>query len=380
MARDYYEILGVERSASQDDIKKAFRRVGKMYHPDVSDAPDAHAKFQEANEAYQVLSDPAKRRSYDQFGHAGVNFGAGGFTDFGGIEDIFEEFMGAFTGRGRATNNRRRARQGRDLRYDLNLSFEQAVFGDDIDIEVTRLELCEDCNGTGAEPGTQPATCPDCNGTGQVRQMRQTFLGSMVTVTDCPRCSGTGRIIDTPCKTCKGKSRVRHTRTLTVNIPAGVDDGTQIRLSGEGEPGEHDGPAGNLYVVLTVAQHAFFKRHGSDILLEINVNVSQAALGANILVPTVEGDEQIRIDPGMQTGSIIKIKSKGFPRLRPDGKSSGRGDQLCIVNLVVPNKLTAEQKALFEQLGRTLETQVVSTERDGRGSIFERVVNFFGGS
>lgn len=382
MPRDYYEILGVQRSATAEDIKKAFRRVGKMYHPDVSDDPDAHAKFQEANEAYQVLNDPTKRRAYDQFGHAGVNMGpGGGFNgDFSGFEDIFEEFMGAFTGRSR-TGNRRRARQGHDLRYDLKLTFEQAVFGDEIDIEVNRWEACEDCNGTGAETGTQATTCPDCNGSGQVRQMKQTFLGSMVTVADCPRCSGSGKIIETPCKTCKGKARIRRARTLSVNIPAGVDDGTQIRLSNEGEPGENGGPAGSLYVVLSVMPHAYFKRNNNDdILLEINVNIAQAALGATIVVPTVEGDEQIRIDAGTQTGNVIKIKNKGFPRLMQNGKSNGRGDQLCIVNVVVPAKLTSEQRSLFEQLGRTLDTQVVVSDKDERGSIFDRVVNFFGGN
>ncbi|HLA43432.1 MAG TPA: DnaJ domain-containing protein, partial [Aggregatilineales bacterium] len=220
MPRDYYEILGIDRSATREDIKKAFRRVGKQFHPDVSDDPAAHEKFQEANEAYQVLSDPQKRRAYDQFGHAGVNMGTGGFTDFtSGFEDIFEEFVGAFTGR--RTRSNRRARQGRDLRYDLKLSFEQAVFGDDIDIELTRWESCAPCEGSGAEPGTKPITCPECSGSGQIRQVRQTFIGSMVTVTDCPKCSGTGQIIETACHTCSGKGKVRETRTLTVNIPAG---------------------------------------------------------------------------------------------------------------------------------------------------------------
>lgn len=379
MPRDYYEILGVDRNANQAEIKKAFRKVAQRYHPDVSQDPDAQAKFQEANEAYQVLSDPERRHAYDRFGHAGVNFGSGGFTaaDFGSFEDIFEDLMGAFTGRTR-TSNRRRARQGRDLRYDLHLTFEQAVFGDDVEIEVTRWERCEDCNGSGAAPGTGPVTCEECNGTGQIRQMRQTFLGSMVTVSDCPRCGGSGQVIQTPCPTCKGKAKVRKTRKLLVNIPAGVDDGTQIRLSGEGEPGELGGPPGNLYVVLSVEPHPFFKRRGHDILVEINLNVAQAALGDTITVPTIDGEDKIKIDPGTQTGTIFTLKGKGFPRLRPDGKTSGRGDQLCIVNVVVPSKLTPEQRAHFEALRQSLHTDLIS--QGGTKGIFDRVVNFFSGN
>jgi molecular chaperone DnaJ len=379
MPRDYYEILGVERNASQEEIKRAFRQVGKKYHPDVSTEPDAQAKFQEANEAYQVLSDPDRRRSYDRFGHAGVNFGAGGFSDFaGGFEDIFEEFMGAFTGRARSGGARRRARQGRDLRYDLQLTFEQAVFGDDVEIDLSRWEICPECEGSGAEPGHDPITCPECNGSGQVRNMRQTFLGSMVTVSDCPRCGGKGQVIETPCHNCDGKARVRETRTLAVNIPPGVDDGTQIRLSGEGEPGELGGPPGNLYVVLSVEAHQFFKRRGYDILLEINVNVAQAALGENIVVPTVEGEQTIKVEPGTQTGQILKLKNMGFPKLRANGTNAGRGDQLCIVNVSIPTRLTPDQRALFENLRDTLDTEVIASADSGK-SILDRVVNFFSG-
>lgn len=382
MPRDYYEILGLDRSASADDVKKAFRRVGKQYHPDVSEDPQAQAKFQEANEAYQVLSDPKKRQMYDQFGHAGVNMGGsgGGYsTDFTGFEDIFDEFMNAFTGGRGRSGGRRRARQGRDLRYDLKLTFEQAVFGDSVEIELERWETCESCDGTKAEPGTQPMTCPECSGSGQIRQMRQTFLGSMVTVTDCPRCNGAGNIVETPCTTCDGRGQTRETRTLEVDIPAGVDDNTQIRYSGEGEPGNNGGPAGNLYVVMHVEPHAYFKRRGNDILLEINLNVAQAALGETVVVPTVDGDEKIKIEPGTQTGSIIKIKGKGFPRLRQNGTSSGRGDQLCIVNVVTPTKLTPDQRKLFEQLHQTLSTDLV-VDSDDKGGIFDRVVNFFSGN
>ncbi len=379
MPRDYYEILGLSRGASQEEIQKAFKKLARQYHPDVSDAPDAQQRMQEINEAYQVLKDSDRRRAYDQFGHAGVNMGAGGFSDFGSIEDIFEEFMGAFTGRSRG-GRRNRARQGRDLRYDLNLSFEQAVFGEELDIDITRLERCDTCQGSGAEPGTTPITCPECNGSGQIRQMRQTFLGSMVTVTDCPRCSGGGKIVETPCHTCSGKGRMRETRSLNVNIPAGVSDGTQIRLSGEGEPGENNGPPGNLYVVLTVAEHDYFKRNNHDILLEININIAQAALGDKVVVPTIDGEETIDIEPGTQTGAILRLKGKGVPKLRADGRTSGEGDQLCIVNVAVPKKLTPEQRELFEQLRGSLNTDLISVGGSKSGSIFDRVVNFFGGS
>lgn len=377
MPRDYYEILGVERRANDQEIKKAFRRLAQQYHPDVSDDPEAQTKFQEANEAYQILSDPEKRRAYDQFGHAGVNAGgfSGGFNA-ADISDIFEEFMGAFTGR-RGGSGRRRARQGRDLRYDLNLTFEQAIFGDDIDIEITRLETCEVCGGTGAEPGTEPTTCPTCNGTGQIRQMRQMFLGNMVVTSDCPTCGGSGQVIETPCHNCAGTGKVRNTTTLNISVPAGVDDGTQIRLSGEGEPGEMGGPPGNLYVVLHVREHEFFKRRGTDILLEKYINVAQATLGDVLSVPTVEGDEEINIEPGTQTGTIIKLKNKGVPKLRADGSVVGRGDQLVVVNVVIPTKLTPEQRELFEQLGHSLGTDV-KPPQTSKG-FFDRVANLFGG-
>lgn len=381
MPRDYYQVLGVDRSADDPAIKKAFRRLAQQYHPDVSKEAGAEDKFKEINEAYQVLSDPQKRRAYDQFGHAGVNGGGfnGGGAGFPGFEDIMEDFFSAFTGRQRTNtrNGGKRPRQGRDLRYDLRLTFEQAIFGADIDIEVPRMEHCDTCNGSGAEPGTAPITCPECNGAGQVRQMRQTFLGSMVTVADCPRCSGKGQIIENPCKTCKGKGKVRKTHKLTVNIPAGVDDGMQIRLTGEGEPGEMGGPAGNLYVAVTIEPHPYFKRRGNDILLNINVNVAQAALGDTIKVPTVDGEEKLKIDPGTQTGYTLTLKHKGAPKLQPSGKSAGRGDQIVIVNVNTPTKLTPEQRKLFEELGRSLGTEVVS-ESSSRG-FFERMANFFSG-
>lgn len=378
MPRDYYEILGLDRNASADDIKKAFRRLGKQYHPDVSTEANAQEVFQEINEAYQVLNDPQKRSAYDRFGHAGVKFDGGGFNSgFGNFEDIFEDLMGAFGARVR-TGGKRKARQGRDLRHDLRLTFEQAAFGEEMEIEVTRYESCPECNGTGAEAGSQPITCPDCNGAGQKRETKQTFLGYMTTVVECTRCKGEGKIVEKPCRHCSGRAKVRRTRRLTVNIPAGVDDGTQIRLTGEGEPGEFGGPPGNLWVAITLTEHAYFKRRESNVLLEINVNIAQATLGAKLTVPTLHGEQEIRIDPGTQTGTVITLREKGIPKLRPDGRSSGRGDQLCMVNVVIPTKLTAEQRQLFEELGKTLGTEIVGNSA-GK-NIFDRVVSFFGGN
>lgn len=382
MPRDYYEILGVPRNANKDDIKKAFRGLARRYHPDVSSETDAEARFKEINEAYTVLSDDNKRAAYDRFGHAGVNGGgAGGFSGgfsggFPGFEEIFEEFFGGFAG----TSRRRRngPTQGRDLRYDLTIDFNQSVFGAEVDIEIPRRETCEVCHGSGAAPGTTPRRCPDCNGTGQIRQVRQSFLGSMVNVTDCPRCHGTGEVVDTPCPECGGQRTVQKVRTLTVTIPAGVDDGTQIRLSGEGEPGQRGGPSGDLYVVLRVTPHEYFKRRESDIILEISINVAQAALGDAISVPTVDGEEEVVVPAGTQSGKVIRLRGKGVPKLRRDGTSAGRGDQLLVLTVEVPAKLTKEQRDLFEELGRTLGKEVIP-QKPGRGFL-DRVSDFFGGA
>ena len=343
MPRDYYDVLGVPRDASGDDIKRAFRRLARQYHPDVSSEPDAEDRFKEINEAYRVLSDDDKRAAYDRFGHAGVNGGPGGFGGFGGatgfpgFDEIFEEFFSGFGGASRR-RQRRGPMQGRDLRYDLTIDFNQAVFGAEIDIEVTRRDTCTVCKGNGAAPGTQPRRCPDCNGTGQLRQVRQTFLGSMVNIVDCGRCGGTGEVIDTPCKECAGTGAVQRARKLTVTIPPGVDDGTQIRLANEGEPGLRGGPPGDLYVVLTVTPHEFFKRRNSDIVLEVSINVAQAALGDAIAVPTVDGDEEIQVPAGTQSGKVIRMRGKGVPRLRRDGTTSGRGDQLLVLTVETPDR------------------------------------------
>jgi molecular chaperone DnaJ len=361
--RDYYEVLGVARGAGADEIKRSYRKLARQYHPDVNKSADAEAQFKELNEAYEVLSDEKKRAAYDRFGHAGVEgtAGAGGFTDFsgfGGLGDIFEEFFGFG---GARAGSRRTPRRGADLRYDMAITFEEAAFGLEREIEVARYETCPHCNGRGAEPGTTPLRCTTCNGTGEVRRVQQSILGSFVNVTTCPTCRGEGETISIPCTQCRGQKRVRVTRRLTVKVPPGVDTGTQIRLTGEGELGDYGGPSGNLYVVLEVKPHAFFRRREDDVVLEVHVNVAQAALGDEIGVPTLDGDEKIAIPAGTQTGRVIPIRGKGIPHLR----RQGRGDQLVVVQVTTPTQLTPDQRELFAKLAKTLGKEVIPQNEKG---------------
>jgi molecular chaperone DnaJ len=352
--RDYYEILGIERSASPEEVKKAYRGLARRYHPDVSDEPDAESRFKEINEAYQVLSDSEKRATYDRFGHVAPN---GGF-DFGFRDpfDIFEEMFGGLGGFG--ASRRRGPRRGADLRYDLSLIFEEAVFGCEKEIEVTRSEVCPHCGGQRSEPGTTPVRCSECNGTGQVRRVQRSILGSFVSMTNCPVCGGSGETISTPCTECAGEGAVRVHRKLSVTIPPGVDHGTQIRLAGEGELGQRGGPPGNLYVVLDVAAHSTFKRRHDDILVEMSINIAQAVLGAEISVPTLEGDEVISLEAGTQNGTVLRLRSKGVPHLR----KNGRGDELILIHVAIPTKLSREQKRLFKELANTLTPEEVRQE------------------
>jgi len=348
--RDYYDVLGLGRSASGDDIKRAYRKLARQYHPDVNKDAGAETRFKEINEAYEVLSDERKRAAYDRFGHAGAE---GGFaTDFGGFGDIFEEFFGGFGAR----PARQGPRRGADLRYDLTIDFVEAAFGVEKEIEVTRHELCARCRGSGAEPGTTPVRCATCNGAGEVRRMQQSILGSFVNVTTCPTCRGEGETVPIACIECRGSKYVRRARTITVKIPPGVDAGTQIRLAGEGEPGERGGPTGNLYVVLDIRPHPYFRRKDDDVVLEVALNVSQAALGDKVTIPTLDGDEVIDVPPGTQPGKVIRLRGKGIPHLR----RSGRGDQLVVVQVSIPTTLSAEQRRLFSDLSKTLGREVIA--------------------
>lgn len=369
--RDYYEVLGVPREADENTIKSAYRKLARQYHPDVNKSEDAEERFKEINEAYEILSDGDKRAAYDRFGHAATQggFGAGGSAQgFGGFGDIFEEFFGGFGG---ARSAQRGPARGNDLRYDLEITFEEAVFGVEKEIEVPRLESCPQCHGSGAEPGTSPIRCPQCNGTGEVRRAQQTILGQFVSVTTCPRCNGEREIVTTPCSQCRGQRRVRVTRKLVVSIPAGVDDGIRIRLAGEGEPGERGGPSGSLFVVLAVKPHRLFQRQETDILLELPVNIVQATLGAEIDVPTLEGPTKLSIPAGTQNGAVFKLRGKGVPILR----SSRRGDQLVVAHVVVPEKLNDKQRKLLKELGESLGLE--SLGKDNR-NLFEKLLDAVG--
>lgn len=369
--RDYYEVLEVDRNASPDDIKRAFRNLARKYHPDVNKSADAEERFKEINEAYAILSDEEKRAAYDRYGHAGVN-GMGGMPDFTNIDlsDILEGFFGGFGGAtGRASRNS--PRRGEDLGIKVQVNFEEAVFGVEKEIEITRDEVCSTCRGSRAEPGTSPTRCATCGGRGEVRQVRQTFLGSMVQVTTCPTCNGQGEVISSPCHTCRGRGLERKTTKKVVPIPAGVDSGTQIRLAGEGQPGINGGPNGNFYLEIQVKPHKYFRRRGDDILLDLSINIAQAALGAEVEVPTVDGKSKLNIPAGTQPGKVFTLRAKGVPHLR----GTGRGDQQILVTVETPTRLTAEQRKLMEQLAGTLGQEVIPQEK----GFIDKLKDVFGG-
>lgn len=381
MARDYYEVLGVSRTASKDEVKSAFRKLARQYHPDVNKEPGADAKFKEINEAYEILSDENKRARYDRFGHAGVQgaasggYGGAGFTatDFA---DIFDDFFSSFVGGRQQT--RRGPRAGGDIRVDVTIEFIEAALGvESKPIEFQRLETCDVCNGSGAEAGSVPTTCPECNGAGEVRRVTQSFLGSVVKVSVCPRCGGKGTIVTHPCRNCDGSGRRRRKVNMNVRIPAGVSEGLRIHHSGEGDVGELGAPAGDLYVIIHIKEHEYFKRRDNDIILDWSVNIAQAALGDKIVVPAIDGEIELTIPPGTQTGKVFRLRGRGVPRLRSDGSSAGRGDQLVYINVAVPTKLTARQRELFEQLAETFGKDI-QAQQNGRG-FFERVMDFING-
>ncbi len=347
--RDYYDVLGVSRDASTEDVKKAFRKLAFQYHPDRNRDDGASEKFKEVNEAYEVLSDENKRAAYDRFGHEGDPniFGRGfeGF-DFGGFGDIFDAFFGGAGGGAAA----RAPRRGEDLRANLKITFEEAALGCEKEVEITRTEVCDICHGTRAEPGSQPERCPSCDGTGQVRRVQRSLFGQFINTAICSQCQGEGQIIKEPCRECKGTGICKQKRRISVRIPAGIDHGNGIRLSGEGHAGSRGGSAGNLYVMVSVSRHDFFTREGEDVLYDLPVNFAEAALGTEVQVPTLYGDEKLKVPAGSQTDSVFKLKGKGIPHLHGGGK----GDQLVRLQVVTPESLTKEQKKLFEELARSL--------------------------
>ena len=363
--KDFYETLGVPKGASEDEIKKAYRKMARKHHPDLNkETQDAAAeKMKEVNEAYEILSDSSKRQQYDQFGHAAFDpsqgggqggFG-GGFSGggFGGFEDIFDMFGG---GRRRQPNG---PVVGDDLRYDLELTFEEAAFGTTKKINLPRMENCDTCHGSGAAAGTHPETCPNCQGSGQVQQPVNTPFGRMMNVASCPRCSGTGKIIPTPCSTCKGKGKVRKNRNLEVKVPAGTDDGLRLRMSGEGEAGTRGGPPGDLYIYLNVKPHSLFQRDGNDVWCEVPLTMVKAALGSEIEVPTLDGKVSLTIPEGTQTGKVFRLKEKGIPRLR----GTGRGDQYVRVKVIVPTKIDSKRRKLLEEFAELSGDHVSPEEK-----------------
>jgi molecular chaperone DnaJ len=346
--QDYYEVLGVPRNASDEEIRREFRKLAKLYHPDRNREPGAEEKFKEINEAYQVLSDPEKRSRYDRYGRVDVAEGFPDF-DFGGLGDIFESFFGGF-GSPFGRTAQRVPQRGDSLQSHLTLSFNEAVFGCSKEVEIQRIEFCPSCHGVGSEPGTNPETCPDCRGTGQVKRVQQSIFGRFTHITTCSRCGGSGTVISNPCSQCKGKGRIKVKRKVMVKIPAGVDDGQRLRLDGEGSAGLYGGPPGDLYVTFSVKPHISFHRDGSDILYELPINFAQAALGDEIRVPSLDGKVDLKIPPGTQNGKTFRFKGKGIPYI--NGK--GRGDLLVKVAIITPQHLDKNQRHLFEELAKVL--------------------------
>jgi molecular chaperone DnaJ len=340
--RDLYEVLGVGRDASDAEIKRAFRRLAQQWHPDVNQEDAADGRFKEINEAYQVLSDRQRRQAYDMFGTTGAP-GDGGYAGgFGNFSDIFDAFFG-----GTQTGQRRgHPLAGADLRYDLRITLQEAVHGVEKDIEFPVLGRCETCSGSGAKPGSEPVTCDQCGGRGEIRTTRRTMLGQMMNVSTCPKCQGEGRIITDPCETCKGDGRTERRRTLRVTIPPGIDEGHQIRLSNEGEVGPRGGQAGSLYVAVHVIPHPTLRREGTELAYDADVSIAQAALGTRIMVPTVDGEEEVEIKAGTQPGTEIRLRGRGVPHLR---RAASRGDLHVFVNVVVPAKLSKRQRELLAE-------------------------------
>jgi molecular chaperone DnaJ len=359
MARDYYDILGISRNADQDEIKRAYRRLARKYHPDVNKEPGAEDTFKEINRAYEVLSEAEIRARYDRFGEAGVGgAAAAGYQDFGdmgGFADIFESFFSGFSGGMGQGGRRRGPTRGDDLRLDLKLDFKEAIFGGEKEIKISHLETCGACSGSGAKPGTRPTTCGTCGGTGQVRRATRTPFGSFTQVSACPTCGGTGEVIEDRCDVCGGSGQTQETKKLKITVPAGVDNGTRLRVSGEGDAGLRGGPAGDLYVYLFVSEDATFKRDGINILSELRISYLQAILGCKLEIDTVDGPVELEVPVGTQPGTVLTLDNRGVPKL---GNPVSRGDHLITVRVEIPTRIKPEERELVEKLAEIRGEQV----------------------
>ena len=376
--RDYYEILGISRGASDEQIKKAFRKLALEFHPDRNKSEDAVEKFKEVNEAYQILTDSEKRANYDRFGHAGVYQngaqGFDGFDNFGGFGDIFDAFFGGGTNT-RSRSKANNVRRGGDLQYSVTVEFEEAVFGTEREQEVRRTEICSKCLGDCSEPGSQAVACPNCDGSGEIRRGSQSIFGQFVQVSACGKCRGEGKVISDPCTRCKGRGTEARKRKLAVSVPAGIESGTQIRLTSEGEPGTNGGPPGDLYVSVRIKPHKLFRRDGYDIAHPQIINVADAALGTSLKVQTLDGEADVEVPPGTQTGDVIRLKGDGVPHL---GKENQRGDHLITMVVQTPRRLSAHQRHLLKELSDTFG-ESTSQEEDNKGW-FNRFKDSTGGA
>jgi molecular chaperone DnaJ len=371
--QDFYDVLGVAKNASDEEVKKAYRRLAFQHHPDRDKSEGADARFKKINEAYEVLRDIDKRAAYDRYGHAGVGNdatgaqgfdGSSGFTGFG---DIFDAFFSGASGTGRQGSKQER---GGDLLIELKLSFEEAMQGIEREVQFQRNETCEICHGSGAEPNTELDRCTSCKGTGEVRRTQQNLFGQYVNISACHKCNGDGQVVKHPCKNCKGQKKHRTKRKIRVTVPAGVDNGNRVRMSGEGESGTRNGPPGDLYIQVGVEDSDIFEREGKDLLFRLPVNMAQAALGAEILIPTLEGEEEFKIPSGVEAGHIFRLKGKGVPDVY---NKRNKGDLILITDIVIPKKLSSEQKKLFEQLGSTLPKMPEVIKKADSDHFFDRI-------
>ena len=367
--RDYYEVLGVSRNSSDDDLKKAFRKLAFKYHPDRNREAGAEDKFKEINEAYQILSDKEKRAQYDRFGHAGLGSSSAGANGFSGFGDVFDSFFGG-SGFGSSSRTLNSARRGSDLQYTMAVEFEEAIFGAEKEFQIHRTESCSRCRGSKSEPGSSIATCGTCQGSGQVRKAQQSVFGQFVQVGDCNNCKGSGKIVSNPCSSCNGQGRERKNRKLAITIPAGIEEDTQVRLTGEGEHGINGGPPGDLYVAFQIKEHDFFVRDGINIKYRLPINIAQASLGTKIEVPTLDGYYEIEIPPGTQTGRIFRVRGRGVAQLRGDR----RGDLLVLIDVRIPKKLDSQQQKLMNELGESLPDTFEDDEDKG---IFDKFRSAF---